>query len=98
MAKAYRRANCNSARRPYFGSVLAAQMRSGGEYCAQDAYSNENWRRARGVLGVFGMGKLIKTGLGLGAVGVIGLLAYGYLVDMTPQTQPQSIDVVLDAK
>ncbi len=40
----------------------------------------------------------IKTIAGMGMVCALALLAYGYVVDMTPVSQPQVIDVVLDAK
>lgn len=44
------------------------------------------------------MGTAIKASLGLGVFGLIGLIIYGYSVDMAPTPQPQSLNVVLNAK
>lgn len=42
------------------------------------------------------MGKLIKAVLGLAVFAVVGLVIYGYVVDMTPASKPISQSVVLN--
>lgn len=44
------------------------------------------------------MGKVIKAATAITILAVIGLVVYGYSVDMAPPPAPQSINVVLDAK
>lgn len=42
------------------------------------------------------MGRILKAVLLLGVLGFVGLVAYAYIADLTPQTQRVTKPVVLD--